>query len=135
MQRLAPKGGTDKQQKLDVIEEDFSVWAQKFQESRSAKLAALDRSKMRARVEEIQRAASLRALLASMLDILARTADAYSKQTGHKIKYDLPPLPENPFTAKDGEWAGRVEFSPTLGWDIWTDHGTPPFNHDGPRNA
>ena len=48
------EGGPDKQQKLDVIEEDFSVWAQKFQETRSAKLAALDRSKMRARVEEIQ---------------------------------------------------------------------------------
>lgn len=124
------EGGPDKQQKLDVIEEDFSVWAQKFQETRSTKLAALDRSKMRARVEEIQRAANLRALLASMLDVLARTADAYSKQTGHKIKYDLPALPEDPFTAKDGEWAGRVEFSPTLAWDIWTDHGRPPFGHD-----
>jgi len=80
-------------QTLREAQEDFSAWAEKVLRNQASTQKEIDDAKTQARVAVIQHTAAFRALLMSMLDVIARSAEAYSKQTGRKITYDLPPFP------------------------------------------
>lgn len=101
-------------------QEDFSAWAEKVLRNQASTQKEIDDAKTQARVAVIQHTAAFRALLMSMLDVIARSAEAYSKQTGRKITYDLPPLPEDPFAKTPYGWQGLVEFSKTISWQLYT---------------
>lgn len=107
------------QQKLDAIEHDFSAWAADFQTNRTSRKLALEQSRLRAQSEAIEKTRVVRNFFSDFLDYFRKSADAYTKQTGRRLAYDLPPLPEDAFAPASGTWEGTVTFTNKLHWRMW----------------
>jgi hypothetical protein len=99
------------EEKIDSLKSDFAQWADDFDKRRPAKQKQLELAKTASLQKELQISAESMALFSYVISFIEERLAAYSKRTGHQIRLDIPPLPDNFFAADANSIERSVRFS------------------------
>ncbi len=101
------EGRRQTEEKINIIQDNFLQWAEDFTKRRPDKQRQLEQAKNASIQKEIQISTESMPLFSYVVRFTEEAVRAYSKQTGHQIRTDIPPLPGN-FYAADANNIERV---------------------------
>jgi hypothetical protein len=102
---------TRTEDKINIIQDNFHQWAEDFVKRRPDKQRQLQEAKNASLQKELQISSESTPLFSYVIRFVEEAVRAYSKQSGQKIRTDIPPLPDN-FYASDANNIDRsIRFS------------------------
>lgn len=103
-------------QKIEMIENEFNSWANDFVKNKDIKRLELEKESIDTKGSRIALSNIWKPRLDTFFLSIRNIIDAYNKQTGDSISYEIEKLPENIFDPSAEVYTAKVIFSPDVVW-------------------
>lgn len=105
-------------QEIEKIENEFNSWANEFVKNKDLKKLELEKENINTEGSRIALSAKWKPQLDTFLSSIRNIIDAYNRQAGASITYDINKLPENIFDPSAEEYEAKIIFKPDIIWLI-----------------